>query len=70
MNKSIYQIAVECKEFSNKNVKWFNQTINSTRWFCVFGANKSFENLLLSLCEAISEKYPYISEKLKEHTLL
>ena len=69
MNKSIYQIAVECKEFSNKNVKWFNQTINSTRWFCVFGANKYFEKLLLSLCEAISEKYPYISEKLKEHTL-
>ena len=69
MNKSIYQLALECKEFSDKNVKFFNQITNNTKWFCVFGANKSFEKLLLSLCESISEKYPYISEKLKEHTL-
>lgn len=67
MNKSIYQIAVECKEFSNNNVRYFKQIENSIRWFRIVGANKSFEKLLLSLCEAVSEKYPYISEKLKEH---
>jgi hypothetical protein len=69
MNKSIYQIAVECKEFSKKNVQYYNQMVKNTKWFCVFGANKYFEKLLLSLCEALSGKYPYIAEKLKEHTL-
>lgn len=69
MNKSIYQIAVECKEFSNNNVRYFKQIENSIRWFRIVGANKSFEKLLLSLCEALSGKYPYIAEKLKEHTL-
>jgi len=36
-------------------------------WYCVTGANKDYEKLLLSLCDAIIDKYPYIAAKLKEH---
>ena len=69
MNKSIYQIAVECKSFSDIHVKYYQKIQASNAWFFVTGANKSFERLLLSLCDAIKDKYPYIAEKLKEHVL-
>lgn len=66
---SIYQIAVECKSFSNKHVKYFKQIQASNAWFFVIGANRSYERLLMSLCDAIMDKYPYIAVKLKEHVL-
>lgn len=67
MKKSIYQIAVECKNFSNKYVKCYRQILANDAWFLVTGANKSYESLLLSLCETIIDKYPYIAENFKEH---
>ena len=69
MEKSIYQIAVECKSFSDKYVRYFQQKQANNDWFFVTGANRPFETLLLSLCDAISNKYPYITTKLKEHVL-
>ena len=69
MEKSIYQIALECRKFSNKYVKYFQQKQANNDWFFVTGANRSFESLLLSLCDGISDKYPYIATKLKEHVL-
>ena len=65
MSRSIYQIAIECKSFSDKYVKYFQQIVANRSLFFVVGANKSFEGLLLSLCDAISEKYPYMAAKLK-----
>ena len=35
----------------------------------MIGANRHFETILLSLCDAASDKYPYIVEKIKEHVL-
>ena len=69
MEMSIYQLAIDCKQFSDKHITCFCQIVANRKSYYVYGANKSYERLLLSLCEAISEKYPYISEKLKEHTL-
>lgn len=69
MEKSIYQLAIDCKQFSDKHITCFWQIVANRKSYYVVGANKSYERLLLSLCEAIAEKYPYISEKLKEHTL-
>ena len=69
MNKSIYQIAVKCKIFSDKYVKYFQQIQANNAWFYVTGANRSYETLLLSLCDAIEDKYSYIAVKLKEHVL-
>jgi hypothetical protein len=67
MNKSIYQIAIECKEYSDSYIKYFNQIRASQAWYHVVGANHQFENLLLSLCDVASRKYPYIAASLKEH---
>ena len=69
MSKNIFQIAEECKNFSDKYVKYYQQIVANRSLYFVVGANKSFENLLLSLCEAISEKYPYMATKLKENIL-
>jgi len=69
MGNKIYQLAIECKSFSDKYVKYFQQMVANRSLFFVVGANKSFEGLLLSLCDTISEKYPYIATKIKEHTL-
>ena len=69
MNKSIYQITVECESFSDKYVKYFQQIQANKAWFFVTGANRSYETLLQSLCNAIKDKYPYIAAKLKEHVL-
>ena len=69
MNKSIYQIAIECKEYSDSYIKYFNQIRASQAWYHVVGANRQFENLLLSLCDVASGKYPYIAASLKEHVL-
>lgn len=69
MKKSIYQLAIECKTISDKNVRYLQQIFEKRVWTIVFGANKQFETLLLSLCEVITEKYPYFATKLKEHVL-
>ena len=69
MSRSIYQIAKECKSFSDKYIKYFQQIVASRTLCFVVGANKSFEGLLLSLCDAMTEKYPYVATKIKEHTL-
>lgn len=69
MGNKIYQLAIECKSFSDEYVKYFQQMVANRSLFFVVGANKSFEGLLLSLCDTISEKYPYIATKIKEHTL-
>ena len=69
MNKIIYQKTIECKSYSDKNVKYFQQIHANRVWSFVTGANKQFETMLLSLCEIIYEKYPYIATSLKEHTL-
>ena len=69
MSRSIYQIAIECKSFSDKYIKYFQQIVASRTLCFVVGANKSFEGLLLSLCDAMTEKYPYVATKIKEHTL-
>jgi len=69
MKKSIYQIALECKEYSDKCIKYFikPERANPARYY-VEGANRHYEGLLLSLCDVTSEKHPYLSTKLKEHT--
>lgn len=66
---NIYQNAIECRRFSDKYVKYFHQKQANNDGFFVAGANRSYETLLLSLCDVISEKYPYIATKLKEHVL-
>lgn len=69
MKKSIYQIAIECKKYSDNCIKYFNQIRANQAWCHVVGANHQFENLLLSLCDEASGKYPYIAASLKEHIL-
>ena len=69
MSRRIYQIAIECKSFSDKYIKYFQQIVANRTLCFVVGANKSFERLLLSLCDAMTEKYPYVATKIKEHTL-
>ena len=69
MKMSIYQLAIDCKQFSDKYVTYFQQIVANRKLYFVDGANKSYERLLLTLCEAISEKYPYHAERIKEHTL-
>ena len=69
MEKSIYQIAIECRKFSDKYVRYFQQKQANNDWFFVTGANRSLESLLLSLCDVLSDKYPYMATKLKEHVL-
>jgi hypothetical protein len=68
MRKNIYHIALECKNFSDKNVKCYRLFVDNRLQSFVVGANKVYENLLQSLCDFISGKYPYIASKLKEHT--
>ena len=67
MKKSIYQIAIECKDYSDRCIKYFNQIRANQAWYHVVGADRQFENLLLSLCDVASEKYPHIAASLKEH---
>ena len=69
MKKSIYQLAIECKECSDNNIQYFKQIRANQAWCYVVGANRQFEDLLLSLCDVASEKYPYIAASLKEHIL-
>ena len=70
MGNKIYQLAIECKSFSDKYVKYFQQMVANRSLFFVVGANKSFEGLLLSLCDTISEKYPYIAFTVFETVLM
>ena len=67
MKSKSYQLAIQCKENSDRNIQYFKQ-LQAGNWaFFVTGANKQYEALLLSLCESAHNKYPIIVEKLKEH---
>lgn len=67
MKDIILKAAEECKRFSDQNIKYYKQLQNNRIVIFVIGANKYFENLLLSLCRTIENKYPYITAKLREH---
>ena len=45
MGNKIYQLAIECKSFSDKYVKYFQQMVANRSLFFVVGANKSFEGV-------------------------
>ncbi|MBR4268139.1 MAG: toll/interleukin-1 receptor domain-containing protein [Bacteroidales bacterium] len=67
MRNSIYEIAVICKAYSDKNVRIINYVGNRQLRCVAEGANKYYESILFDLCDAIKVKYPYISLKLRNH---
>lgn len=69
MKNIIYQKAIQCKDFSDKNVQFFKQLYAGHWAFFVNGANKQYESILLSLCDSAKYKYPIVTEKLKAHIL-
>lgn len=71
MNKNIYKLAIECKEFDDQEIKItkslfpYNNYILSD--YIIQGNIKNYEQKLLCLREAIKNKYPYISIQMQEH---
>lgn len=67
MGKNIYQVAIKCKEYSDKNIRYYNKPQNGYDFLCVNGATRDYEIYLLELYDCIKEKYPHIADQLKEH---
>lgn len=51
MEMSIYQLAIDCKQYSDKHITCSWQIVANRKLYNVEGANESYERLLLSLCE-------------------
>ena len=66
---TIYQIAIECANFAEIHVQFFQKMVDTQWLYYVVGMNRHYKSLLLSLCDATFEKYPYLSTKLKENIL-
>lgn len=73
MRNLIYQIAYECQQHANNNIKIRRNKIpfaNINQIFThydIFGDIKQYEKLLLKLCELIKRKYPSMALSLKDH---
>jgi hypothetical protein len=63
MNQYIYEIASECKKYSDEHIKIFV----SANKILVQGANKHYETLLIELCDSIDKWNPKISSLLRSH---
>lgn len=69
MKKSIYQAALECSDYSAKNIQYAKKYQNRYPWFIVVGACKQYESILLTLCDLAKYKYPYFADSLRKHVL-
>lgn len=71
MNKDIYKLAIECKEFDEHEIKItksifpYNNYILSD--YTIQGDIKNYEQKLLCLREAIKDKYPSLCLQMQEH---
>ncbi len=64
-----YQIAIECKKYSDENVECTVFRNGNFSNHVVNGANKQYETMLLSLCDLLKEKYSKIADDLRKHVV-
>ena len=71
MRGEIYKIALECKEFEEKEIKAIKTVIPYKNLvlsdYLIKGDIKNYEKKLLCLKEAIKNKYPSICAQMQEH---
>ena len=71
MNKDIYKLAIECKEFDDQEIKIEKSIFPYKNYifsdYTIQGDIKSYEQKLLCLREAIKDKYPSLCLQLQEH---
>lgn len=71
MNKNIYKLAIECKEFDEHEIKIAKSVIPYKNLiisdYTIQGNIKNFEQKLLCLRDAIKDKYPSICIQMQEH---
>ena len=73
MKNQLYQIALECQQYANRNIEIERNKIQFPSRGIVYtdyditGDFRRYETLLLKLCELIKEKYPSIESSLKTH---
>lgn len=71
MNKNIYNLAIECKEFDEQEIKIAKSVIPYRNLifsdYTIQGDIKSYEKKLHCLREAIKNKYPSLCLQLQEH---
>lgn len=71
-NKSkmeLYQLAIECKNYSDANIECTVVRNGSFSCHVVSGASKKYEDMLLSLCDLLGKKCSQIAENLREHVV-
>lgn len=71
MNKDIYKLAIECKEFDDQEIKIEKSIFPYKNYifsdYTIQGDIKSYEQKLLCLREAIKDKYPSLCLQMQEH---
>lgn len=71
MNKNIYKLAIECKDFDEQEIKIAKSVIPYRNLifsdYTIQGDIKSYEQKLLCLREAIKDKYPSLCLQMQEH---
>ena len=71
MNKEIYKLAIDCKDFEETKIKIAKTIIPYRNLvfsdYTIQGNIKSYEQKLLRLREAIRDKYPSICSLIQEH---
>lgn len=71
MNKDIYKLAIECKEFDEQEIKIAKSVIPYRNLifsdYTIQGNIKNYEQKLLCLREAIKDKYPSLCLQMQEH---
>lgn len=71
MNQDIYKLAIECKDFDEKEIKIAKSIIPYRNLvlsdYTIQGNIKHYEQKLLCLRDAIKEKYPSICSQMQEH---
>ena len=71
MNQDIYKLAIECKDFDEKEIKIAKSIIPYRNLvlsdYTIQGNIKHYEQKLLGLRDAIKEKYPSICSQMQEH---
>lgn len=65
----LYQLAIECKNFSDKNVRYTIIKNGNSCYQLVTGASKQYETLLLSLCGLLKDRYSTVAEDLRKHVV-
>ncbi|MBO7414943.1 MAG: toll/interleukin-1 receptor domain-containing protein [Bacteroidaceae bacterium] len=69
MKEDIYQIATKCKYISDNQLRIEMRVGNGTvKYYCI-GEIKQFEKELLKLCDLTQNKYPAISNTLRNHII-